>query len=628
VRKEDLGGMARGTERGEIASRRNATLVACVLAFLLLVLLVRFGTHQLVPSRGLVQAAVVRHQRPGWRYEHTLLERPSRGRILDRRGRLLAASWYEHVLVVDPTEFSSRSSGATRVDVGEVLPELLEAAGARLLPRYAEDHELLRRALTEATRPDGEGGTVRVRHRVLTRGMPPPVYRHLLEMLRTAGLRGFSFDRRLRRSYPGGAPCSQVVGLVGATASDGDILGRTGIEKAFDSVLTGRPGLLSAERDAAGREIVLDDPWVREPAQGTELVLTLDEEIQGMVYDVLAAHEAEHDTLATTAIVLSVADGEILAMCSYPAVDPAALEEGRMEDLCLPAVQHLYTPGSTIKPVFLAWALETGVVDTRETFDCGGHLGCRRFGRRVVREFGLNPEPLDLAGIIMRSSNVGAVRVCMERLGLDGMYAALEAFGIDRPPAFPFPDVPVPRINPRNKARLGYTGPAFPQGYEMVVSPLGMARAYLTLARGGEEIEPRLVRAYGTPEGFFRTRPETRPVIHESVADFILGAMKQVVENRRGTGHKARSTRWTIAAKTGTGQVDRLPGRGLYNAWFCSAAPADDPAVVVVVHTQVKRHRGRPYTGGSVSGKPAREIIERVLDYLRVPPDRPEEEEE
>jgi cell division protein FtsI/penicillin-binding protein 2 len=153
-----------------------------------------------------------------------------------------------------------------------------------------------------------------------------------------------------------------------------------------------------------------------------------------------------------------------------------------------------------------------------------------------------------------------------------------------------------------------------------------MARAYLTIARFGEQIEPMLISKVLTHDEILRPEVRRTRVIGHRAAGVIGRAMRSVVENPRGTGHRMRSERWYIAAKTGTGQDDRDLGNGVYNAWFCSFAPATDPEIVVVVHTQLKRHGSGPYTGGKVSGPPARKLIEKTLEHLRIPPDRPRDE--
>lgn len=592
-------------------------------------LLGRLAAVQVLGPPELARRAVSQRERPGWRAGTTMLEHPRRGTIEDRRGRPLALSWYAYDLVVDPVilrrHVLADLSGDRDLELVSSLPSLLEEADVRPVPA-ARSPRGLHRLLFTATREVAGGRRREVRYRVLSQACDPQSAARLGELLDRLGVPGFSFVPELRRTYPYGAATSQVLGVLGQTATDpGPPRGRGGVEESWDTELTGRCGRLRAEQDALGRELLDDPVWERRPRPGADLRLTLDAEIQRIALEELQAAAPEHDVLDASAVVLAVEDGAVLAAVSCPSVDPRN-PDADFSRLSLRALQRVYTPGSSMKPLFISWALHRKAISRKERFDCGGAAGWRHLGSRTVKEFSRNPEPLDARGVLMRSSNVGAVRIAFERLGLPGMFDALEAFRIAERPAIRFPALARGRHTTRSEARPGYTGPAFPQGYEMVLSPLGVARMFLVLARGGTFVEPRLVEELRQGHRRWRLQPGSAlRVLDTRTVAYVLNAMREAVENPRGTCRKARSDRWTLAGKTGTGEVDTAGAldKELYNAWFSGIAPAGDPGIVVVVHHQVRR-RGPsdPYTGGSVSGPPARRIIERTLAYLGVPEDR------
>jgi cell division protein FtsI (penicillin-binding protein 3) len=469
------------------------------------------------------------------------------------------------------------------------------------------------------------------------------------------GLPAWSFEDRNRRTYPFGTLTGQLVGLIGMSGreNDDEVAGRVGIELFLERALAGEPGQLSGVQDAAGQELVIADPWARPPRRGADVVLTVDAEIQRFVAEALASGAAETGPEVASAVVLDVRSGEILGAASWPAADPNDLRESDVEGLKLPAFQARYAPGSTIKPLMLGWAFAHGVLDPEERFDCGGTAGSDRIGPRTVVEYSANPGLLTPREILMRSSNVGATRIAVGRLGLAGMYTLLDALGWGGRPgndalqeaagigprdgiAFPYVapgyftrhDLgarPIGVSDPPLRGPPAYTEVAFPQGYEIAVSPLAVARAYVCLARGGELIEPRLLREITWEGGAWQPPESVRRVFPEQATARVREGMVLAVEEPRGTAHKSRSDRWTTAAKTGTAQVT-TPGevgrRSLYNAWFCCLAPASDPRLVVVVHHQLRHRPGDPYTGGAVSGPVGKEIFERTLEYLGVPPDR------
>lgn len=609
-------------ESGLKTARVTAIVVAGVFSALVIRL---YAVHVRPPEERLARVAL-QTQRPDRLCGTTLAEAPPRGRILDRTGRVLAESWFEHILVLDLAELVAGRSDRNlqyemTVDAADFLSGALQQAGVR--EPEGGMRTLLLRSLTS-----GKNGKARQRVQI-ARGLDPRQRRVIREALVRTKLKGFNFEDSVRRSYPYGAVTSQVVGIVGESADDqaGKVAGRAGVERQMERVLDGSPGVFISEADADGREFLPRLAMQVPVHQGADVVLTIDAEIQRIVMDVLQATVKASEAKSASAVVLAAKSGEILAAATWPSVDPSSAPDlkSHADRLKLGAFVDLYEPGSTIKPLFVSWALQRNLVTASSMFDCGGPKGYDFFGPRKVTEYIANPRALSTESVIVKSSNVAAVRIGFERLGLSGMYDALEAFHFAWSPNIGYP-IPVRcRYTPRNQAKGIWTGASFPQGYEMMTSPLGLARIFTVLGNGGELVEPALIKAVRTGSGTIeRLAPERIRVLSKPVAESMLGFMEKVVEV--GTAKTARSARHSMAGKTGT---PKITGTNLYNPVFCAIAPvsARDPELIIVLQQNEVRGRGAgTYTGGAVSAPFVRDIVERVLQYLEVPaePGRPE----
>ena len=588
-----------------------------IVAAMFSVLLVRLFMVQLRPAEKIEG----RDERQRFRAESkigtALPEVPVRAEIRDREGRLLASTWFDFDLVIDAVEFLRGAK--TPAEQTQRCSNMANQVAAALKPtrKTISANAVLMTLSKGALKPQPS------RWLPLVRGLDPAEQRAVESALQ--GTRGVRFEHHEKRSFPYGAVTAQVVGLVGEHPSDraGRVAGRTGVEFQLDRLLAGTAGALPLEKDAAGREFL--PRWVDEatPVPGGSVELTLDAEIQRICMDVLSRSVPAAKAEKGSAIVLSARTGEVLAACTWPSADPTRITAKDSTKLNLGAFLDLYEPGSTIKPLFISWALQQELVTMDTRVDCGGADGVHQFGPRLVREYHPNPQPLTVREILIRSSNVGAVRIGYEKLGLDGELAALKAFRMSGRLKVGFPSMPNNRHTEKAKAHALYTPTSFPQGYEMMMSPLIMARAFLVFARGGEFVEPTLVRAiHPAGERVVLDADEASRhvrVIDREVALAVRGALEEVMES--GTGKTARSAKYSIAAKTGTPKIGQSE---LYNPLICTMAPVherDPEIVVVVLHHHVKNRGPGTYTGGTVSGPPARDIIERTLDYMRIPGD-------
>lgn len=228
----------------------------------------------------------------------------------------------------------------------------------------------------------------------------------------------------------------------------------------------------------------------------------------------------------------------------------------------------------------------------------------------------------------MVSSNVGMAKIG-QRLGPERLYEGLRLFGFGRKVGLEVAGEDEGMLRPPSRWTT-YSAPRIAFGQEISVTSLQMLRAFSMLANGGRIVWPHLIRALVTADG---TVVDMRPsqlrvgyIIKPEVARWLVTrAMTSVVNNKLGTGTKARLDKWEIFGKTGTGQLAYPDRRGFqpnaHTASFIGGAPADDPKVIVLISIRHPNERLRKgYTGGAIAAPVAGVILEKTLTYLGVPP--------
>jgi cell division protein FtsI (penicillin-binding protein 3) len=505
-----------------------------------------------------------------------------RGEIVDRRGRLLAYSVDADTVYAVPTEI--KDPARTAAALCAVLEECAAKERATLTERLT------------AKRP-----FTYIRRRV------SPLETRKVAAL---GLHGIGFMKESRRFYPNKELAAHLLGYVGL-----DNVGLSGVEAAYDKVIRGKSGRLITYSDARRRSF--GGRVDRAPTSGGSLELTIDEQLQYLVERELRAGVEERRADGGTAVVMDPHTGEILALASWPTFNPNAFGSATEAARRNRAVQDIYEPGSTFKVVTIAAALEEQVMSVDTVIDTSP--GIYRIGRwRVIDEFqGHNYGALSLADVIVKSSNVGAVKIGLkvgaERLGL---YA--QRFGFGRPTSPDFPSEspgilwPAQKLNEDGLASMS-------MGYQVSVTSLQMAAAMSAVANGGEWIEPRIVRAVIRDGVRTKIEPQKRRrVISEETAARMRPILEKVVTD--GTAKLAKLAGYTVAGKTGT--ADKLVN-GHYvghmqNVSFLGFVPSENPALTVIV--MIDTPRVGSDTGGAVAAPIFKRIAEGSMRLLGVAP--------
>jgi cell division protein FtsI (penicillin-binding protein 3) len=414
-------------------------------------------------------------------------------------------------------------------------------------------------------------------------------------------VRGVYLEQRLQRFYP--RP-DLAAGLIGRTDQTGH--GASGLERALDSTLAGRPGSAVMLRDRAGHTYPSPSRPAVEPQSGEDVYLTVDAELEEIAERALATAVATTRASGGDVVILQPATGEILALASIRQ-NPA---EGS-------GLGDAFEPGSTAKIFTAAALLRAGKATAADTiFGENGHYV---LNGRAIDDVHPNRE-LTLADVIRVSSNIGIAKFST-RLTPAEQFEALRDFGFGTPTGIELAGESPGRL--RNPRFWTVESPAsLAMGYEAAVTPLQLAAAYGALANGGVLLEPTIVREIRDADGTVRSVERARPVrraVSASIASQLTHMLQGVVEE--GTGRSAALGTYSLAGKTGTPRRT-VNGRylaGHYTPNFVGLFPAQDPQLVLVV--KLDDPQG-DYLSGATAAPVVRSILEAALATPGVTVDR------
>jgi len=515
----------------------------------------------------------------------SLLEVPAqRGDLLDRHGKLLANSVDVDTVCAVPSKIA---------DPGKAAASLCDAL------RDCDAAE--RAAITKRLERGNDFAYVR-------RRVSADQARRVVAL----NLVGVHFTKEPQRFYPNRELAAHVLGYVGSENK-----GLAGLEEKYDTKLRGRPGQMMLQIDGRKDRRIFNrvgDP----PVPGATIELTIDANLQHIAERELRAGIEENRAASGSVVIMDPATGEILALASEPTFNPNDYALASADCLRNRAVQDIYEPGSTFKIVTASAALEEKVMGPTDLIETGG--GTIAIGpKRIVKEAqGHAYGTLSFADVIVKSSNVGAIkigfRVGAERLG---RYVASFGFGSRLSPDFPAENAGI--VWQPSQWTDGALA-SVSMGYQVGVTPLQMAAAASTVANGGELVQPRVVRAVIDGD---RRQPVPRKVLRRvtsaATAAELTSIMEAVVE--RGTGKLAQLTDFIVAGKTGTANKNQDGHylEGAFNVSFVGFVPSRKPTLTILVVIDTPRGPNKPF-GGSVSAPIFQRIADTALRYLGATP--------
>jgi len=559
--------MSRGARTKQKTARRFVGRVALVLTFFALAstsLIARAVYLQVLDKDFLNRQAEARHL-------HTEKISAHRGTITDRHGEPLAISTPVDSVWANPEELASAVDS---------VPQLARALDL--------DSRLLMRRITRSM--DKE-------FLYLKRHLNPKEAHQVMALK----LPGVNVLREYRRYYPAG----EVAGhLVGFTNIDDD--GQEGLELAFNHWLGGESGAKRVLKDRLGRPVE-DVESIRPARHGKDLVSSIDLRLQYLAYRTLKGAIQKHNADSGSIVILDVLTGEILAMVNQPTYNPNDRAQYSAERYRNRAVTDIFEPGSSIKPLILAAALESGRYQPSSYIDTAP--GFVIVGPKRIED-SRNLGRITLTTILSRSSNVGATKIAMA-LEPDQLWGTMTNFGLGSLTSSGFPGESAGLLTHYNhwqqisQATLAY-------GYGVSVTPLQLAQAYAVIGNNGWRNPISLVKLDQSNSG--------ERVIAEDTASEVRLMMEEVVRPG-GTGTKASVTGYRIAGKTGTSWKFAAGGysEDKYISVFAGLAPASDPRLAAVV--VIDEPGGDLYYGSDVAAPVFAGVMAESLRLLAIPPD-------
>ncbi|HEY0127477.1 MAG TPA: penicillin-binding protein 2 [Blastococcus sp.] len=438
------------------------------------------------------------------------------------------------------------------------------------------------------------------RYVVLARQVPPET----TDAIDALELPGIIFEDDPVRLYPAGTVGGQVIGFVGR---DGE--GLAGIEQTFQDELAGAPGTRRVEVGSGGNPIPSGIDESTPATDGDSVALTLDQDLQYVTEERLGEACDDGATTRASAVVLDVRTGEVVAMGSCPGYDPGNYSQTDPDLLGNPLVSSVFEPGSVMKAVTMAAALEEGVAEPDTVLSVDGHIEA---GDRVVTD-AHDHAPIDwtVTGILAKSSNVGTIMLARE-IGDEKLEHYLRAFGIGEATGIELPGESAGILQDSDEwSGIRAANVAIGQG--LSVTTLQMASVYQAIANDGVRIPPRIVESVTGPDRRVTETPapEGTRVISEATAD-DMAYMLEAVVGPEGTAPLGEIEGFRVAGKTGTAQranpeCNCYDGGG-YVTTFVGFAPADDPQYVVAVDLE------RP-TSSAEGGQVAAPVFADILRF-------------
>ncbi len=505
-----------------------------------------------------------------------------RGDIFDRRGELLVGSATAKTVVGIPPQVEDSE------EVAHQLSSVLDENQERL-------QELLSR----------ERSAVYLSRRV---------EEDTVQEVKNLELEGITFAPEGKRYYPKDRLGSQVLGFVG------DDQGLSGLEVQYQEELQGLETRAFFPTDAKGEKIPHQLERVASSQEGKNLHTTIDETIQHVIERELNRAMVEYEPKRAMALAADPASGEILAAASKPDFHPQKHEEFDSQNYPLNPVTNSFEPGSTLKLITLAAAIEEGIYQEEETIDCTGEkevagteISCWTSNRGGHGE-------IDFLEVVEGSCNPGFITLG-QRLGKDKLFNYLEGFGFGSATGVDYPGEGEGIVfDPQEVGPLELATTSFGQGIS--TTPLQQVMAVSAIANGGDLLKPYLVEKVVNQEGIVvqeNLPQKVRQVISSDTSQQVTEIMESVV--LEGSGANAFVEGYRVAGKTGTAQKVGEDGsykHGEYILSFIGFAPVEDPQVVlyVAVDGSVKG----PQWGSQVSAPLFRRIMEDVLNYKEVTP--------
>lgn len=439
--------------------------------------------------------------------------------------------------------------------------------------------------------------------------------------LESKELKGIIFEKRQKRLYPNGTFASHTVGLAQYEKEDEDeskqeLIGVTGLENTFNDLLTGENGKKIYKKDSFGYLIPGLQNEEVDSIDGDDLYITLNYKLQAHLEIILDEVQSENEAKAITASVMDPKSGEILASAQRPSFNATTLEDIETWQNLLS--EYTFEPGSTMKVLTLAAAIEEGVFNPNNYYESG----TKKIHGGSVRDY--NPNGWgwisEIEGL-SRSSNVLFVNL-VDQMGHDVWKDYLDAFGFGEQTGIDLPNEQAgsnPYEWPLQKVNTGF-------GQGISVTPVQMLQALNSVASQGEMLKPKLIKksvqSTTETEEIYELQKSESPISKET-AKKTLAYLKEATEMETAVAKGYKKEGYSIAAKTGTAQlVESSTGKyssSKYVHSVMSMFPAEDPEYLIYITVQEPKFTADAGTGSEVVQKIYHPLIDRIIDFTQEP---------
>jgi len=554
-------------------------LVFSVMIIALLALIIKSVQLQVLDKQFLQKEARSRHV--------GVVKIPAyRGQIKDRNGEGLAVS--------APVESIWANPQYCRAKPGKkVKPACLELSQAKL-KQTASLLGISRAKLDKAFDVSSRKQFVYLKRRV------EPL---LAQKIKALGLPGVGFIREFKRFYPAGEETAHLLGFTNI-----DDQGQEGLELMYNSTLQGNGGSKRVIRDGARRVIEdIDVESIKEPEAGQDLILSIDERLQYLAYRELKAGVIRHKAKAAALVILEAKTGNILAVVNQPSFNPNSRKGIKISNYRNRAITDVFEPGSTMKPLVVAAALDGGYVKENQLFTTKPI----KIKGKWVRD-GHRYGTLNLSDVLKKSSNVAASKIALS-MPPDYFWRFYNSVGFGNSTGVGFPGEASGYL-PEYIGWSRFEQATLSFGYQISMSVLQLARAYTALADDGLLHSVSLLKR---DKDEYATR-----VLSAETATKVRTMIEQVVK-KDGTAYKARVSGYRVAGKTGTVKKAGVGGYGDdYLSVFVGMAPASDPKIIIAV--MVDTPQAGQYYGGLVAAPIFSKVMSGALSVLKIAPDHEE----
>jgi len=537
-----------------------------------------------------------------------------RGKIFDAQGKLLAYNRPTYRIFAILDESASENSPTPR------HVEDFDQTAKKLAPILEMEEGEIKEILEEGKKEN--------KWQVEFGKQGKDLSKQKMEEINALQLPGINFMEDSLRYYSNGMFASHILGFTRPKDDTDEVQGVIGIENKYDELLKGEDGYIKYERDQYNIKLLNSNDIVKEPKNGKDLYLTINQKIQVLLEDVLSDVDESYSPKRMSAIVMNAKTGEILALSNRPSFNPNEITD--VENWYNDAISTPVEPGSTVKMFTWAAAIDSGNYNGNEVFQSGRYQVNPKIEPINDHNRGEGWGKITYDEGFRRSSNVAASRLVWEKMGADTFYEYLKKFHFDQPTGIDLPNEKPGHILfnwPSEKLRT-----AFGQG--STVTPIQQVKAATALVNDGKMLKPFVVKKVVDPETNETIKEYKPEVVGEPIkketADQMIELLSDVVSEEGGTGRKFQLDDYSVIGKTGTAQIPNpngggyLTGRENYIFSFLGMAPKEDPQLIVHVSIQQPKLKVTE-SGSDPVSYVFKNIMENSLRYLDIEPDKENE---